>query len=397
MLSNQTKIVRQYYILTGLLNFWGLSLTSACYVTYLMKHGLNLLEVNLVNASFFATLFICEIPTGAFADLFGRKKSFVLACLFLGLGKLIYGVVHTFGWFMMAEVVCGIGYTFASGAFQSWFVDSMKHEGYPEDQLRPFMSRTSMVGQFSAAFGSVLGGYLFSINTTLPWWIGAAMMFAVTGLAMIIMGEPYLKKKEKVSMWQIAKKSYRYAREEASVRFVLIVTFIQILASQALNMFWQPGFASRGLSERHYGFLYFSMMMALALGGYIASKIKYSFDERKLVILSQIATGILIIVTACVPVLSPAFILFVIHEIPRGIFFPVKDAYLHSRIPSDERATIASFCAISPHIGGAIGLVIMGSFAQSHGINASWILSGAIFVAGSLMVSQIRRKVEVRS
>ena len=79
----KTKIIRQYYVLSCLFSAGGLSVISAIYVTYLIKNGLDLFQVNLVNAIFFFTLFVCEIPTGAFADLFGRKKSFVIACVLM--------------------------------------------------------------------------------------------------------------------------------------------------------------------------------------------------------------------------------------------------------------------------------------------------------------------------
>ena len=70
----QRRLIRQYYTLSCLFNAGGLSIISAIYVSFLMKNGMSLLQVNLVNTAYFLTLFICEIPTGAFADIFGRKK-----------------------------------------------------------------------------------------------------------------------------------------------------------------------------------------------------------------------------------------------------------------------------------------------------------------------------------
>jgi len=115
----QKKIIYQYYILSCLFSAAGTQIISAIYVTFLIKNGLNLLEVNLVNMTFFLTLFICEIPTGAFADIFGRKTSFVLACGLMGLSMFVYGASHTFVGFIIAEVIGGIAATFKSGAFQA--------------------------------------------------------------------------------------------------------------------------------------------------------------------------------------------------------------------------------------------------------------------------------------
>ena len=84
------KIIRQYYLLSALFNSGGLQIISATYVAYLLNHNLSLFEINMVNAAFFTTLFICEIPTGAFADSFGRKNSFLMACLLLCVSMFIY-------------------------------------------------------------------------------------------------------------------------------------------------------------------------------------------------------------------------------------------------------------------------------------------------------------------
>ena len=98
----QKRIISQYYILSCLFNAGGTQVISAIYVTFLIKNGLSLLEVNLVNMSFFLTLFICEIPTGAFADIFGRKKSFVLACVLMCLSMFVYGCFRRCPWFATA-------------------------------------------------------------------------------------------------------------------------------------------------------------------------------------------------------------------------------------------------------------------------------------------------------
>lgn len=115
----QNKTINQYIVLSALSSVAGLSFQTAIYVTFLMKNGLNLFEVNLVNTCYFITLLVCEIPTGAFADIFGRKASFVLACALMSFSMFIYGCSNTLSGFILAEVTCAIGRTFRNGAFQA--------------------------------------------------------------------------------------------------------------------------------------------------------------------------------------------------------------------------------------------------------------------------------------
>ncbi len=189
-----------------------------------MKNGLNLLEVNLVNMVFFLTLFICEIPTGAFADIFGRKASFVLACALMCLSMFIYGSSHTFAGFVVAEVVAAIAATFKSGAFQAWLVDSLKHQGY-EGEYHHIFGRESLIRQIGGGIGAIAGSYLAVVNPAFPWFLGGTMMGITAVLSYITMQEAYFKKvsfswkQGLTSMKEVTTSSIRYGMTDKSVRF----------------------------------------------------------------------------------------------------------------------------------------------------------------------------------
>ena len=385
------KIIRHYYILSCLFNIGGNGIISAIYVTFLIKNGLNLFEVNLVNATFFFTLFICEIPTGAFADIFGRKTSFIIACGLLSVSMFIYGASHTFWGFVCAEILGAISKTFKSGAFQAWLVDSLKHHGY-EGAFSQIFARENLIVQIGGGLGAITGSYLAVQNFSLPWFAGGVLMVLVTITAQLTMKEEYFVrtlfswKKGLCSMRDIAVKSVQYGRHHKAVRFILIITFIQIFAVQALNMYWQPLFNSHGLAEINYGFVFNGMMLSLAIGAFIISRMYTKGREKAIILSSQVVIGITVIIMAFATNLPIAITLFLLHEIGRGFWNPLKDSYLQERIPSSERATITSFCSIAPHIGGAIGLLLSGFTAEYFGIPASWIMSGSILIVGSLLM-----------
>jgi len=389
----QRKIIRQYYILSCLFNAGGMQVIAAIYVTFLIKNGLNLLEVNLVNMVFFLTLFICEIPTGAFADIFGRKTSFVLACALMCLSMFIYGSSHTFVGFVIAEIVAGIAVTFKSGAFQAWLVDSLKHHGY-EGEYHQIFGREGLIRQIGGGIGAVVGSYLAVKNPAIPWFVGGTVMGITALIAYFTMQEGYFKrtafswKRGLASMKEVAVSSIRYGTTDKAVRFILIVTCIQIFAVQPLNMYWQPFFKDYAVKEQHLGYLFVGIMTMLAFGAFIASRLRNRGNEKKLILNVQILTGVCVLAATLVTGLPLAIALFLLHEVPRGCWSPLMDNYLQKRIPSSERATISSFCSIAPHIGGAVGLVVSGLIAQHFGISVSWMVSGLALVVGAIVVSR---------
>lgn len=386
------KTVRQYMIFLSLF-MMGQMATSAIYVTFLQENGMSLLQVNLINTVFFLTLFICEIPTGAFADIFGRKQSFIIACFLRGLASIIYGMSHTISGFIVAEIVAGIGFTFMSGALKAWLVDSLLHRGYSEVSVKVF-GRAKFYSQVCGMVSCVIGSYIANYSNAMAWFVGGIIEFILAIVASYTMTEEYFVhqkfawKKGLSMMRTIVSSSLRYGVGDKAVRFILITTFIQILAVQPFNMFWQPFFGGLGVKKLHFGYIYTGMISCLAFGAYIASRINTDGKEKIMIIRSQIYVGILILLTLVFSDLPIILTLFLVHEIGRGFWEPMKDAYLHKRIPSHERATIDSFCSISPHIGGAFGLAFSGAVAQAGGIPLSWIISSLILIIGALLVAK---------
>jgi len=281
----QNKVIRQYLLLSALFNAGGLSIISAIYVTYLMNHGLNLFETNVVNAIYFFTLFICEIPTGAFADIFGRKKSFIVACVLMGISMFVYGSVTTFTGFVIAEVIGAIGSTFKSGAFKAWIVDRLKHHGF-EGELSKVFAKGNTVSQIAGGAGAIFGSYIAVINPSLPWFIGGASLLITAIIATLVTKEEYFVpikfsfKQGLASMKAMTISSFHYAKKDKAVRFILIVTGLQVFAFQALNMYWQPFFKNYGIAERHFGWLFIAMMSGVAFGAFIISKLKIANREK---------------------------------------------------------------------------------------------------------------------
>lgn len=53
-------------------------ITSGIWVLYLGYKGMSLIQIGILESIFHITGFISEIPTGAMADLIGRKRLIVL-------------------------------------------------------------------------------------------------------------------------------------------------------------------------------------------------------------------------------------------------------------------------------------------------------------------------------
>lgn len=76
----EKRIIRTYRILQFLKQF-PTALVASTYTVFLLAKGLTLSDLSLVALSFYIVLIAAEIPTGIFADRYGRKKSMMVSCL----------------------------------------------------------------------------------------------------------------------------------------------------------------------------------------------------------------------------------------------------------------------------------------------------------------------------
>src|SRR5262249_28584272 len=141
-----------------------------------------------VLAVFLITSFVFEVPTGALADIAGRKTAFLLSCVLRMAAFTLYFFAQGFLGFLVAEGVDALGNTLANGALDAWAVDSMRAEGAAQATDR-FFARAQMLSRAVMILSGLAGGYLAQRDLALPWLVAAAS-FGLTGIvAAFIMRE----------------------------------------------------------------------------------------------------------------------------------------------------------------------------------------------------------------
>ncbi|MCK4260633.1 MAG: hypothetical protein KAX49_16775 [Halanaerobiales bacterium] len=84
---------------------------------YVVSKGLTAFYFNIILAITMFTIFLFEIPTGAFADLLGRKRSFILSLLLMAVAKVVFMISNT----MLGLLFCAGTITKAYGIIAALF------------------------------------------------------------------------------------------------------------------------------------------------------------------------------------------------------------------------------------------------------------------------------------
>jgi hypothetical protein len=93
----------------------------------------------------------------------------------------------------------------------------------------------------------------------------------------------------------------------------------------------------------------------------------------------QILVGLGIAFSA-IPSVVPAVSVFLLHEIARGLYEPLKEAYLHDQIDDADRAAFSSLQSTGNNVGGLVGLGFSGLLANATSIPFTWVMVGGLLV-----------------
>ncbi len=372
---------------------------SFCFVTYvpfLAERGMNLWQINVINSFYMGFVLLSEMPTGSFADTFGRGRSLSLSCLLLSVGALAYFFASSFWLFIIAEIIIAIAHTFSSGAAEAWLVDSLKVRG--ESSLQPWVFRQEQ--HFKSAgniIGALAGAYLGGFDLGWPWLAVAGLMLLV-GLFSLKIKEHHQVSQEKSSQTSLncqLKSAWNHGIRSPDL--LLIMSFGACLAFsvQALNMQWALLFKTEyGLTSPELGWVYVGIAVSMALGARFSKKVSHLLKEKSALIIPQLLTAGAIIACALAGKLFIIATAFFIHEFGRGIIGPLRKHFLNERIPSHNRATVLSLDSMFSKLGALGGLLITGLIAEQFSIRTAWIFSGLSLFLSVIIFFLIIKKEE---
>jgi len=160
-LSNQFKNqlqqnIKKNYVFIFLQN---VDLTRGIWMIYLASKGMSLTQLGLLETIFHLTSFTMEVPTGAVADLYGRRTSRIIGRILSVISVVILLMADSFFWFAGSFIIIALSYNMESGAGDALIYDSMKEIG-EEDQYMKIGGNKEMVFQIASIFSFFIGGYL---------------------------------------------------------------------------------------------------------------------------------------------------------------------------------------------------------------------------------------------
>ncbi len=122
-------------------------------------NGLTFLQIGILYSVRDLSNNLLEIPTGVFADAFGRRKSMVLAFTAYILSFLIFFFFIDFPIYIFAMILFGLGEAFRSGTHKALILEHLKLNEMLNLKVS-YYGRTRSASQMGSAVNSLIAGAL---------------------------------------------------------------------------------------------------------------------------------------------------------------------------------------------------------------------------------------------
>ncbi|MDQ6420003.1 MFS transporter [Paenibacillus sp. LHD-117] len=325
------------------------------------ERGMTIPMVVLTEIIFALTIVILEIPTGIFADKWGRKRM-LLTAAFIGCLEFLLLLFATEFWhFALVVFLTAIASSASSGADNALLYDSLQEAG-EQSSFERIVGRMNALDiaaiMIAALSGSLLAGkFGFSFN----YWLSFVSMLIALVLTLSLREPGRGVTNEDASAIPIrtyVRESIAFFRGHPGIYPVVLTGMITGAAINFVDEFWQLYLERQGIPVAAFGVFSAALFLARLPGNLLAYKLKERMKLGTLLMLITAALAVGFAYLARARDWSGLIALFLVC-MAAGVIEPLAAGYLHHRIDSTMRATLDSF--------------------QSLGLNAALVTTGIGF------------------
>jgi MFS transporter, DHA3 family, tetracycline resistance protein len=367
--------IRLFYVLEAILACLG-GIILPVYVVYFRHYDISLFQVALLAAVFEATVLLFEIPTGLFADRYGRKLSTSVGFLLFGVSALVFFLWRGFAGFLVAEIIFGIAETFISGALEALTVDSLHTEDRNKYLARLFRNRT-MVKTIALLCGMTGGGILAKYY--LPFLFVPIVVLAALGLVISLFLREHKQQIEGTNdggIWENLKSVKRAISANKIILAVFAVGILSNIAFEGVDQYWQVLFAEiKGIDVSYFGLI-------TACGAVMVIPLVW-FGERLFgrLLLYLTGTFILISVSLYLALQTPfprCASSMVAYFALKELIKPALSTHLNRHYNSGNRAAFLSSFNMVCSVGEVAAGIMAGLLAANFGVPFVFYFSAVV-------------------
>jgi MFS family permease len=307
------------------------------YLRFTNYAGIGIIETVLI-----VTITLAEIPTGAVADLFGKKKTLILAFFLEAIGAFLMAMAPNFQILALSVFVMCVGGAFYSGTIDALVFDTLKESG-DEGSYDKKISNINTLSLIAPATCGALGGFMYRIDPSLPFFANG-VGYLVGLVAAFFLIEPHIDtikfsfKNFLAQTGQGLKELFKSHEIKKQTILLLSIGFFVVIASEMIDSFLGVEF---GFDEIQLGLLWALIFIISAFASQLTPWLKRMFRGNGAIIFVGIVMAITFLVS---PILGLFLggISLALRSSLQGLFGNLASITINQKTESKFRATTLS-------------------------------------------------------
>lgn len=338
--------IRRFYTLFAISQFlidssiWSFYLTEYC--------RFSLTEAVAFHAGTTAVSGILDLPTGSWADRFGRKRVVLLGFIARAIAATLMIVASSTPVLILAAIANGFGWAQLSGAMEAFLHDNLKARG-EDASFRRYMSNSVMINYCSRTAAFVLSGVLFTLHPTLPYATLAIALIIGAYCTASIKELPFEKTNATADREHIIQGARVFLDDNHLLKISALMLAGMVLAEQIWFSI-QPLLLAAHMRPFDVGLSYALGALGSVLGARIGKELLTRHRDEVAFSLSLVFCACGAVVFAVVEKPSLLVIAQLITCVGFGLIAASRGSILNSHLPSAHRAVCLSIFSTSEAI-----------------------------------------------
>ncbi len=360
-------------------------------IFYLQHAGkMSLSHIYIMEAIVVGGLVLLEIPSGALADLIGRKKTILLGTLLMLGSKIFLTIAGSPVYVWISNILWMISLSMRSGADSAFLYDSLKKVGR-ENEYKKIEGAAFGNLLLTTAVCSLFAGFLSEINIRIPFMLSIPGIFIscfiVASFKEPMQTEKYNFKKQK----DLMKISILFVKSRKKIKWIIAFATLISVSSKIWFFSYNPYFELVELDLRYYGIVFFFFNIIAWFFSCYAYILEKKINERSSIVSMILLIGapILLMGTFVSKIMISMTFL---QNIVRGFVKPFLGGFLNHHIDSKNRATVISIKSAVAGLACFFFLSLFGLFLKIWPLAFSLqILGVSVLIIGLFLVIQYRK------
>lgn len=349
----------------------------------------SIAKVALIFAAGSLAMTIFEVPSGAIADLFGRKNTLLISQGLKIISILILFISTSFVILIIHAIIRSIARGFVSGTDTALMYDTLKEENQ-EKHYKNIVGKYFAIWAFGAATGSFIGGFLAKISLLAPF-IATLIPIVFTTTLVFYMVEPIYKKENHKNIFKQMFQSSKLAFSTKQLTLLMIGGFLIYAFNESLHELNSLFFQFKGIPIVIFGIASAAVFGFSSIGHLTSNYFSKLWGNRNTIIIS-VSASILFIIIATQTSGYLAIFFYVASSFFFGMRFPIINYLINLEVESSKRATVVSISNLMRFFGLAIASPIIGYWADLYSINTAFLITSLCMLSAVIVYAMLKER-----